>query len=193
MKQGFNDLWPTTVLFDKMNNQQVMDDACQELFTKHDLAEPVSHINQDGIFVGCGDGLTQFKEQIVIPAFEKYLNQVFNTSLSAYNEYRLKGWITGGGDNYSMVYHNHSGAHLSAVFYLIAEEKNFGGDIVFSDPRHNANRGYDREIRQSFNNVSITPQSGDILVFPSYLYHFVNPYFSSLRVAVPVDLFLYYD
>lgn len=193
MKHGLHNLWPTAVLCDKMTQQTVVDNACQEIFTKYDLSLPVSDFSTDGIFINCDDGLTQFKEQIVIPSFEKYLNTAFNTSLDEYNSYRIKGWLAGGGENYSMVYHNHSGAHISAVFYLLAEEQNYGGDIVFSDPRHNANRGYDRKIRESFNNVHHTPTTGDILIFPSYLYHYVNPYYSSLRLAVPVDLFLQYD
>jgi hypothetical protein len=32
--------------------------------------------------------------------------------------------------------------------------------------------------------------TGDVLVFPGYVYHAVNPFMSNLRIAVPVDLLL---
>jgi len=55
------------------------------------------------------------------------------------------------------------------------------GDIVFYDPRANAamfldptNRAMRREL--SFNSFKITPRSGDLLIFPSFITHFVEPY-----------------
>lgn len=55
------------------------------------------------------------------------------------------------------------------------------GDIVFYDPRANAamfldptNRALRREL--SFNSFKITPRSGDLLIFPSFITHFVEPY-----------------
>ena len=55
------------------------------------------------------------------------------------------------------------------------------GDIVFYDPRGNAsmfldptNRAMRREL--SFNSFKITPRSGDLLIFPSFITHFVEPY-----------------
>jgi len=55
------------------------------------------------------------------------------------------------------------------------------GDIVFYDPRVNAamfldptNRAMRREL--SFNSFKITPRSGDLLIFPSFITHFVEPY-----------------
>ena len=55
------------------------------------------------------------------------------------------------------------------------------GDIVFYDPRANAamfldptNRAMRREL--SFHSFKITPRSGDLLIFPSFITHFVEPY-----------------
>ena len=83
--------------------------------------------------------------------------------------------------------HNHSGSHLSAVFYLLCEEKN-GGNIVLHDPRTNANRGYIDEFQSMFEKIKFTPSSGDVLIFPSFLYHNVETFNGKMRLAMPVDL-----
>ena len=123
--------------------------------------------------------------------FDSYLLETTGKRISEYDTHEMKGWITGHGKDYSMTIHNHSGAHLSAVFYVMAEDLLAGGDIVFSDPRSNANRGYDDWFESMFNKIRHTPKTGDFLIFPSFTYHHVNPYYSSLRICIPVDLYLY--
>ena len=188
-----NYLWPTKVLYDSVSDNTLLDNVVQEIFARYDLATPPSDFTDNGLFDNCGPYLTQFKEQVVTPAFEKYLNEAHNRSLIDYGSYNFKSWITGTGNGYNMVYHNHSGSDFSAVFYLLAEDQHHGGSIVFSDPRHNANRGYDDSLKKEFENVSHLPSTGDMVIFPSFLYHYVNPYYSNLRIAMPVDLFLMQD
>lgn len=188
-----NYLWPTKVLHESVKDNSLLDNVIQEIFSTYDMNNPPSDSDNNELFDNCGPFLTQFKEAVVIPTFEQYLKEAHNSKLSDYKEYNLKSWITGTGNGYNMIYHNHSGAAFSAVFYLLAEDVSKGGSIVFSDPRHNANRGYDSKLKTEFENVFHTPSTGDIVVFPSFLYHYVNPYYSNLRIAMPVDLFLYYD
>lgn len=67
------------------------------------------------------------------------------------------------------------------------------GDIVFYDPRGNAsmfldptNRAMRREL--SFNSFKITPRSGDLMIFPSFITHFVEPYQGELpRVTIAAN------
>jgi len=193
VNKGMNHLWPTKLLYDSVSDSQLLDNVVQEIITTYDLAVPPSDFNDLGLFESCGPYLTQFKDEVVIPSFERYLNEAYGSSLADYKKYSLKSWITGSGNGYNMVYHNHSGSAFSAVFYLLAEDDRKGGSIVFTDPRHNANRGYDNKLKQEFENVSHIPTTGDIVIFPSFLYHYVNPYYSNLRLAMPVDLFLMYD
>jgi hypothetical protein len=42
-----------------------------------------------------------------------------------------------------------------------------------------------------FKPLKLNPKTGDIVVFPSYLYHHVQTYNSNIRLALPVDLFLF--
>ena len=110
--------------------------------------------------------------------------------LTDFPDRSLRSWITGTRNGYMIPAHNHSGASVSAVFYLMCEEDNQGGELVAIDPRTNANRGYKDEFKPLFANLVYTPQSGEYLMFPSYLYHHTNVFTGSLRLAMPVDLFL---
>ncbi len=100
-----------------------------------------------------------------------------------------RAWICGTGNHYYMKSHNHASSVVSTVFYFQAED---GGDVIFHDPRTNDNRGYASEFSEAFqfNDYKFRPSSGDIIVFPSFLYHSVPPYKGkSNRVAIAVDFF----
>jgi hypothetical protein len=90
-----------------------------------------------------------------------------------------------------MINHNHSGAQLSAVFYLLNDNINAGGEIVFHDPRTNANRGYNSDVWGClFEPMRLKPESNTFFVFPSFLYHQVTEFTGKLRIAIPVDLYV---
>lgn len=85
-------------------------------------------------------------------------------------------------DGRGMEGHHHSAAALTAVLYLT----DAGGDIVFSDPRGAACRAYPGYIRKaSFNNWRYTPMEGDVLLFPNYIYHYVEGGKQGFRVSLP--------
>ena len=134
--------------------------------------------------------LLEFKDNVIIPAFDEFYKKEFELSLKE-KKYHLKAWITGKGFSYSMPLHNHSGSYLSAVFYLLCEENDKGGELVLQDPRFNANRGYKEEYNKWFNNETMTPKTGQFIIFPSFLYHNVKTFYGKIRLAMPVDLILY--
>ena len=88
--------------------------------------------------------------------------------------------------------HHHSNSDLSAAYYVSAHEN--CGDIVFYDPRpapvHN------HPISKSPNKLnatvnSIKPESGMLVLFPSYLEHSVNPnLFNNKRIVISFNLSL---
>jgi len=88
--------------------------------------------------------------------------------------------------------HHHSNSDLSAAYYVSAHEN--CGDIVFYDPRpapvHN------HPISKSPNKLnatvnSIKPESGMLVLFPSYLEHSVNPnLFDDKRIVISFNLSL---
>ena len=70
--------------------------------------------------------------------------------------------------------HIHSNSYISAVYYVCAP--NNCGDILFHDPRQAKVIRKPNTIKANKLNaevVNITPQSGLLVLFPSYLYHSV--------------------
>ena len=70
--------------------------------------------------------------------------------------------------------HIHSNSYISAVYYVSAPKN--CGDILFHDPREAKIIRKPNTIKANQLNaevVNITPQSGLLVLFPSYLYHSV--------------------
>ena len=178
--------WPTMIGSGKFE----VDGLVEHILTKYDLNNLKSEVDGCNIFEDRSDVMQKF-ESMVYSRFDSYLKETLGKQISDYTNYEMKAWITGHGKDYSMFIHNHAGAQLSGVFYVLAEDQNAGGDIVFSDPRANSNRGYDDWFHPMFARLHHTPQTGDYMIFPSFVYHHVNPYYSTLRICIPVDLFLY--
>ena len=73
------------------------------------------------------------------------------------------------------IQHNHPNAYLSSAYYVKHPEKS--GSIKFFDPREQKNIRYPKI--KNYTDISaviteITPKEGDLLIFPSYLYHSVG-------------------
>ena len=189
MNKGFNPLWPTEVYVGDIENKTLLDKVCQDLFLETDLNNPASSFNKEfDVLRDTTYNLKEFRDTVVWPAFENYLKHV-GIDLHTFPDRRLRSWITGSKSGYMIPVHNHSGASLSAVFYLMVDE-NKGGELVVVDPRTNANRGYKDEFKPLFENKMFSPASGSFIMFPSFVYHHTIPYTGNLRLAMPVDLLL---
>lgn len=183
-------LWSTPFSQTKMS-----DDICermtQTLLQEYDLFNAPSDFGSVNVLDNPHEVITEFKETVVYPAFNSFLRNTIDKSITDWKGHKTHGWVAGYGNGYSLTHHNHRGSQLSSVFYLMCDSQDKGGQITFTDPRQNANRGYDTAFQTWFKPLEITPKNGDIVVFPSYLYHFVSTYQSSIRIALPVDLFLF--
>lgn len=191
MEIGLNNVWPTQILYGKLENLNNLELLVNDLLTEEIFQEVKEQKLSENIFNIQKKSIEKFKNEEVILSFNKYLNMLgFNNKLL--ENYQLKGWIVSSDRTKNMLYHNHSNCQYSAVFYLLSDTtENSGGEIVFHDPRTNANRCYDMRFSHLFESKKVTPKSGDFLIFPSYLYHHVNYSFSRKRLALAVDLFLY--
>ncbi len=72
--------------------------------------------------------------------------------------------------------HHHGNSALSAAYYVEANQKS--GDIVFYDPRSAFTFSHPENSKITDLNAqtkSITPKSGMLVLFPSFLDHSVNP------------------
>jgi hypothetical protein len=182
----YEKLWPTIGGLGKFDSLEL----AQYILANYDLDNAHGNSGSYNLFDDNTSYMQDFKKT-AYNAFDSYLKEIIGKEISDWNSYEMKGWITGHGADYSMTIHNHAGAHLSGVFYVMAEDQKAGGDIVLSDPRSNANRGYDEWFDPMFARKHHTPKTGDYMIFPSFTYHHVNPYYSDLRICIPVDLYLY--
>lgn len=187
-----DNLWSTPFLKTQSNND-VRERFTNYVLQEYDIFNPPTDVNKINILSDKSTVVKEFIDTVIKPSFELFLNQSLGLGFADWAGYRFNGWLTGSGKKYSMSHHNHAGSQVSAVFYLLADDIDQGGIIRFTDPRQNANRGYDAKFSPWFAPIEIKPRSGDVVVFPSYLYHYVETYQSNLRLALPVDCFLFAD
>ena len=73
------------------------------------------------------------------------------------------------------VKHNHQNCYLSSAYYIKKPENS--GDITFYDPKESKTYRFpevEKHTNYSAQSITIKPEEGDLLIFPSYLYHDVG-------------------
>ncbi len=88
--------------------------------------------------------------------------------------------------------HVHPNANLSCVYYVDAgdapADDPHSGVIEFLDPRNRPGM-FATEGSLGFDAYRVTPQSGLLLMFPAWLYHYVHPYRGSApRISVAFNV-----
>jgi hypothetical protein len=194
LSYGINSLWPTNVMLAKIEHQELLDEVCNCILTNYDFNSMPSDFMKDfDILRDGGEALRDFKKLVVEPLFDSYFKNTFGIGIEKFTSRRYRSWLAGPHSGYYIATHNHSGASVSAVFYLMCDTTAKGGELLMLDPRTNANRGYIDELKHVFDPVSYTPKSGEAVLFPSYLYHQTTPFLGSVRLAMPVDFFPEFD
>ena len=84
--------------------------------------------------------------------------------------------------------HTHAGAAWSGVYYLSAADSDHetGGVLCFGDPRAGSGMVQSPLVDKAHGTVfAMVPQSGQLVVFPSWLMHWVTPYRSdNVRISI---------
>jgi uncharacterized protein (TIGR02466 family) len=198
---GFIQLWPTQFL------QQVLPDnvSANKLLRELILSLEKDHANITT------DYLAQNFLSIENPAVE-WLTQFINLAVKQYlqkqgidnkNEWTLQGWpnINRRGDYHSL--HNHPHCYLSGTYYIdvpIQTSENYHrndiapGSISFFDPRPQANMTAIKGDNQVETEYALLPISGTLLLWPSWLQHFVHPNFSDQpRISMSFNVLMQSD
>jgi hypothetical protein len=184
-------LWSTPFMKTRMD-ENLVETITEKIFLNYNLRDPnkiVSNFNGN-IFDDESAEIINL-EKFMYKMFDSFLHETLNKKMSDWKSYKFYGWLTSSNKGYSLSHHNHKGSQLSAVLYFLCETDINGGKVIFTDPRSNANRGFDNQFNQWFEPLIITPKTGDVVIFPSYLYHFVETYDGNIRLAMPIDCFLY--
>jgi uncharacterized protein (TIGR02466 family) len=97
--------------------------------------------------------------------------------------FALHGWAVINRPGDLNVPHTHPRNLLSGVFYVQVPAGMRGGEIVFMDPRPGANAYGSKEmdrlgLKPPWDTTSVNhqPATGDLLIFPSWLTHYVHPF-----------------
>lgn len=183
-------LYPTEVMFGKFS-EGVIAPVAEELLTKIDFTEVGSVNSDDNLLSDKWDlpVLQGFFNTHGVEQFKEYSKQVFDYELEL-NHFKFKAWAIDGTNQYNLGFHNHSGAQLSAVFYLLVEDSHkYGGRFKFHDPRFNANRGMTSPFINKHKDYEVYPETGGFMIFPSYLYHSVATFYGRMRLLMPVDMY----
>lgn len=182
-----NHVFTTPILRDKSElTPQQRAEICTYLLDLRDAAPGETKSNRGG-WHSKGNLFapehTQFPpmRDAVTKALFQYIGEVF-----AYRgeiHLALTGWTVINRPGDYNVPHNHAANMLSGALYLSVPDGMKGGAIVFQDPRLNLNahetEGMRRlKVKPPWLNPSldVQPSEGDILVFPSWVNHWVEPF-----------------
>ena len=97
------------------------------------------------------------------------------------DRFRLRGWININKPGDFNTLHSHPGCFLSATYYVKVPAGMKGGEIYFRDPRGPAVAMYETPGIElpwvgSGLGIPITPATGKLLIFPSWLEHRVETF-----------------
>ena len=131
-----------------------------------------------------------------IPVFKPLVDELFKMQIEMYREEFLSRepiignmWANinpPGGYNRP---HIHPNSHFSGVYYIKAPQNS--GDIVFNDPRSSAHMVMPDRVKDIkppshlWREVRVNPLEGRLIMFPSWLWHCVDPNESNdIRISV---------
>ena len=165
------ELYPTRIYF-----ENVLNDEYNSLLlrTTSELVKTSGKINDVSVRNGWQSDKNIYSLESFHPLCDYVLNKTKQLLLKDKNikPYITSMWLNVHGEHGFNHVHVHSGAWYSGVYYIQCSEKS--GNITFLDPRPGAEMSfYHKSIEP--NNRIIIPKAGDLILFPAWLPHLVEP------------------
>jgi len=182
--------WPTHVLHENIGNETYVHELFNHFMQNYRMDDQWPTSNTDVDVFRDKDHYTPAFDRLIgyiDDTVRDYCSAVFGLGQQAANKLTTKTHVS---NHNNIRGHQHSGSVVSGIFYIRAPK---GGDLILSDPRSNAVRGYPDPFKHYFKEQIITPKDGDIIIFPSYLWHEVNGDNDEPRISMPFDTFYDYD
>jgi len=180
-------LWATPVYRKNINDPELVNRLINEILCDPDAtsnnacllsSQKVSKLIEEN------DGLFSEVVKHLSKATDDFFKEVFGVTNV---KYIIESFYLTHKQGGNVKYHNHPGSSLTGILYLNVPS----GDLVLVDPRTNANRGIMREIINTghFSPVVLTPEAGEIIMFPSYVHHYAFPnVYQEPRIVLPFDV-----
>lgn len=125
----------------------------------------------------------EFKQEFkdLYPFIKSCISEI---SLDTKTEYKLKGfWVNVNKKHDYNVAHIHSNSAISGCIYLQVDMDS--GKIVFRNPTPSVHYQLPNNIEGFYESFKVTPQNGTLVMFPSYLDHYVEENNSDLtRISI---------
>lgn len=130
---------------------------------------------------------------LILQKFEFYIRDYFKIKKNISFDF-INSWINFHPPKHSCHLHNHCNSIFSGVYYLL-NDTNMGDIIFHTDPfDNNIAKGFELEFDEWTNwncySYKISPKSGTLIIFPSYLKHSVNKNITDVnRFSLAFNLF----
>ena len=177
-----SNFWPTKILHNNIKDNVAVEQAFNYILSTFPHNKMPS--NKSGINLASKEYVCS-ETKPIIDFIEEQIKTYLENIWQFTGTFSFKVHAT---DHNQITVHNHSGSHLSGVFYLSVPQ----GDLLFYDPRYNANRGYPVSVRdKEFGHKTLELVEGDCVIFPSFLWHESTPNKSNLpRIIMPFDVWM---
>lgn len=202
---GFFSLWPTQFLQRNMPNAEAANQTLFDLILEEEARHApqqqgadltTDYLNQN--LLGLKHPVIDWLRSCINHATSEYLN---HSGIRYPVDWSIQAWanINRNGDYHNV--HNHPHSYLSGTYYVavpVANENAAAGRsdlnpnaISFYDPRPQANMLAIKDDPQVDPEHRVMPTPGLLLLWPSYLHHFVHPNTTdTVRVSVSFNVVL---
>src|SRR5262245_41502083 len=185
------DWFPTSIWRFNVPNHEALNEELMQLIQKERNADPAGMSGRSSVLGWHStDKLHRHPEmQPFVAILEDDVAEVaacYNIDPSQASLELATCWAMVNGKLASGVVHCHPNSFLSGVYYVNTTDST--GDIFFQDPRQGPSMSLcpvKEHTPWTIRQVSYRPVSGGLLIFPSWLYHGVEPNMSdALRVSI---------
>lgn len=196
--EGLIKLWPTSLMNRKLPSYEKPNALLRALIEKLDVdTENLTTSYRRADFVHSGHPAAGWLLQCINKTVVDYLHAHGQQYKS---EWQVQSWpnVNRFGDYHDL--HNHPHSYLSGTYYvhvpqeveaLPGRDDRRPGAISFYDPRPQANMNAVRGDPQIEAEHTVMPEAGTILLWPSFLHHFVHPNLSKEpRISVSFNVVL---
>ena len=176
-------LWPTNLIVSNLNIDTT--DLLSEIYQLHSIESAVAKSNYGG-----WQSNTNLNTNVVFDDLVMKISNVLASTIKPKSIEFKQMWACINKENDFNLIHAHGNQyHLSGVFYVQVPDNS--GDIAFRDPRPGAINSSTQLLFGDGDTENFTPINNMLILFPSYLEHYVLPNKSNKdRISISFDLVL---